>query len=76
MTYSIKPLLLGKHKMSKGQMTYFVDWDEERIKGLCERWGVAWLERGALGEHPQAKVIDLTGDPFEEERDKWHQKDF
>lgn len=29
MTYSIKPLLLGKLKMSKGQMTYFIDWEKE-----------------------------------------------
>jgi glyoxylase-like metal-dependent hydrolase (beta-lactamase superfamily II) len=29
MTYSIRPLLLGKNKLSKGQMTYFVDWDKQ-----------------------------------------------
>ncbi|MFC1982295.1 N-acyl homoserine lactonase family protein [Chloroflexota bacterium] len=29
MTYSIKPLLLGKQKISKGQMTYFVGWEKE-----------------------------------------------
>ena len=29
MTYSIKPLLLGKMKISKGQFTYFVDWLKE-----------------------------------------------
>ena len=23
-------------------------WDEERIKALCERWGVAWRERGSM----------------------------
>ena len=29
MTYSIKPLLLAKTKVSKGQFTYFVDWVKE-----------------------------------------------
>lgn len=29
MTCSIKPLFLGKHTASKGQFTYFVDWEKE-----------------------------------------------
>jgi glyoxylase-like metal-dependent hydrolase (beta-lactamase superfamily II) len=29
MPYTIKPLLLSKSKVSKGQMTYFVDWEKE-----------------------------------------------
>ena len=29
MSYSIKPLLLGKHRATEGQFTYFVDWDKE-----------------------------------------------
>ena len=29
MTYVIKPLLLGKWKVSKAQMTYLIDWGEE-----------------------------------------------
>ena len=29
MPYTIKPLLLGRLKVSKGQMTYFVDWGKE-----------------------------------------------
>lgn len=29
MAYSIKPLILGKLKVSKEQMTYLVDWDKE-----------------------------------------------
>src|SRR4030065_1238062 len=29
MEYTIKPLLLGKFKGSKGQMTYFVDYEKE-----------------------------------------------
>ncbi|MBA7708923.1 N-acyl homoserine lactonase [subsurface metagenome] len=29
MPYTIKPLLLSKHGASKGQFTYFVDWDKQ-----------------------------------------------
>lgn len=29
MPYTIKPLMLGKLMVSKGQMTYFVDWEKE-----------------------------------------------
>ena len=29
MTYSIKPLLLDKLKVSKGQTAYLVDWEKE-----------------------------------------------
>lgn len=29
MPYTIKPLLLGKHQATKGQYTYFVDWEKQ-----------------------------------------------
>jgi glyoxylase-like metal-dependent hydrolase (beta-lactamase superfamily II) len=29
LTYTIKPLLLGKYRVSKGQLTYLVDWDKQ-----------------------------------------------
>ena len=40
MPHTIKPLLLGKHKASKGQMTYFVDWEKEFWSAI-----VAWYIR-------------------------------
>ena len=40
MTYAIKPLLLGKWKVSKAQMTYLVDWDKEVWLAI-----VAWYIR-------------------------------
>lgn len=51
--------------------TMYVEWDEERIRGLCERWGVEWLERGSLN---RPKIVKLQGDPFKDERDLWHEK--
>ncbi len=42
MTYSIKPLLLGKWRVSKAQMTYLVDWDKEVWLAI-----VAWYIRAS-----------------------------
>lgn len=48
--------------------TMYVDWDSERIKALCERWGVEWLERGSVAR-PQ--VLDLNQRSRAEERELW-----
>lgn len=45
----------------------------ERVKGLCERWGVEWLERGSVSKGTTGKEEPPHVDPFEEERRKWKQ---
>lgn len=55
MTYSIKPLLLGKLQISKGQMTYLVDWDKDIWSAI-----VIWYVK-AMGQH----VLIDTGIPHE-----------
>ena len=35
-------------------------WDEERVRALCERWGVAWKERGS---EKRPVVLDLNKTP-------------
>ncbi len=47
MTYSIKPLLLGKLKTNKGQMTYFVDWGKE-IWSATVTWYIKAGEHNVL----------------------------
>lgn len=47
MTYSIKPLLLGKLKTSKGQMTYFVDWGKE-IWSAIVTWYIKAMGQNVL----------------------------
>ena len=38
--------------------TNYVIWDEERVRALCARWGVEWLERGAMKRPvPLEKVL-------------------
>ena len=50
------------------------------MKGLCERWGVAWLERGSVkrGELVDGAVQEELPHvkAFEEERQKWHEMEF
>lgn len=38
--------------------TAYVKWDELRLKGLCKRWNVEWLERGSLAR-PIVKKISF-----------------
>ena len=51
--------------------TMFVMRDDERLKALCERWGVAWRERSSL-ERPGGQ-IGTHGDIFKKEREAWKQ---
>jgi len=69
--------------------TYYIDMETEleRVKALCERWGVEWRERGSLG--PDVEVgedekwmkrpvetqvmFNDSSKAFAEEREKWHQ---
>lgn len=39
--------------------TMEVVWDEVRVKSLCERYGVEWLERGSQSR-PKETIIDLN----------------
>ena len=50
--------------------------EEERIRGLCERWGVSWLESGSKPRSEQV-VVDLNkpsraDEVFRQEREKWY----
>ena len=68
MPYIIRPLLLGKHKANKGQMTYFVDWGKEFWSAI-----VAWYIRAGnqnvlvdTGISPPSIERYLYGQPYEE----------
>jgi len=39
--------------------------EEERVRGLCERWAVEWRERGSVKR-------DESGDSFKKLRDDWN----
>lgn len=46
-----------------------VVWDEDRIKALCERWGVPWKDRGSE-KRPMDPVSASPG--LKKERDEWN----
>lgn len=50
-----------------------VVWDEERVKALCERWGVAWKERGS-----EKRPVDFSKTPqaFKDAREQWNNTEF
>ena len=52
-------------------------WDEARIKALCERWGVAWKERGSE-ERPKETVVKFggPGSASKKLRDEWNSMEF
>ena len=68
MTYSIKPLLLGKWKTSKSQMTYFVDWGKE-IWSATVAWYIKAGRQNVLIDtgisHPEIQKY-LYGRAYEE----------
>jgi len=68
MTYSIKPLLLGKQKISKGQMTYFVGWEKE-IWSAIAIWYINVQGQNVLVDtgisSPEVEKY-LYGRPYEE----------
>jgi hypothetical protein len=43
--------------------------EEERVRGLCERWAVEWRDRGSVG---RPESVDL----FKKEREKWQNTQF
>lgn len=52
--------------------TYYLAWDEKRMRALCNRWGAEWLERGSLQRPKIVRLNDeTTGQRFAEERAKW-----
>jgi hypothetical protein len=55
--------------------TMEVVWDELRVKSLCARYGVQWLERGSKSaERPEEIVVDLNKPSFTGEslRKAWY----
>lgn len=56
--------------------TYEVVWDELRVKALCARYGVQWLERGSKsGERPKNEVVIDFNKPssgFKAARNGWY----
>ncbi|RLD04246.1 MAG: hypothetical protein DRI32_06015, partial [Chloroflexi bacterium] len=42
----------------KGTMFVNMDVEEERIRGLCERWGVEWMERGSVEREKLPEYVD------------------
>ncbi len=51
--------------------------EAERVKGLCERWSVQWLERGSISRVQKLDVFGGNGkDSFAGEREKWHNTKF
>ena len=68
MPYTIKPLLLGKLKVSKGQMTYFVDWEKE-IWIPIVTWYIKAMGQNVLvdtGISPTDIQRYLYGHPYQE----------
>lgn len=58
-------------KEYKGTAYVNIAAENERIRGLCERWGVEWREKNTL---PRPQTINFTGssEAFKEERKKWY----
>jgi hypothetical protein len=50
-----------------------VIWDQERIRGLCERWGVTWTERGSV-ERPMQLKPEPPG--ITQAREDWKNTEF
>ncbi len=51
--------------------------EEERVRGLCERWGVSWLESGSKPRSEQGVVVSLStpsgaDEAFRKERKAWY----
>jgi hypothetical protein len=55
--------------------TMEVVWDEVRIKSLCERFGVQWLERGSVARPKEIKInLNEAPDGFKKARNEWYGK--
>ncbi len=68
MAYTIKPLLLAKLEGSKGQMTYFVDWDKQIWTAMVV-WYIKAMDKNVLVDTgiPAADLQRyLYGRPYEE----------
>jgi DNA primase len=53
--------------------TMYLEWEEKRMRSLCTRWGVEYLERGSI-KRPMFVNLndDATRKSFQEQRDKWN----
>jgi len=58
--------------------TNYVDMglEEERVRGLCERWAVDWRERGSVSRDENSSNDVETGFSNEKEREKWRNTQF
>lgn len=74
----------------KGTMYIDMEVENERVKALCERWGVAWRERGSLGptteveedekwmKRPVVMMVNFNETPegFKQAREEWKNTKF
>jgi len=69
-----KNLNIQSERSTSGSKNYkgtaFVKWDEPRIRGLCTRWDVEWLERGSVG---RPILVSLSGGVFKSEEVSYDQ---
>jgi hypothetical protein len=70
----VKYLNLHTLRSTSGPASYkgtmYLEWDETRMRALCERWGIEYLQRGSL---LRPKVINLNagGEPWKQAREAW-----
>lgn len=67
MTYTIKPLLLGKYRVNKGQFTYLVDWDKQILAAIVF-WYIKAGDKNILVDTgiPQTDIQRyLYGQPYD-----------
>lgn len=59
----------------KGTNYFSMNMEDERVRGLCERWAVEWRERGSAS---RSQVIDIfkSSDGINEMREKWQNTKF
>ena len=54
----------------KGTNYFSMEVEEERVRGLCERWGVAWQERGSVERVQQIDMLS-SSPGLMKEREEW-----
>ena len=59
----------------KGTNYFSMAMEEERVRGLCERWAVEWKERGSVA---RSQVIDIfqPSEGLNKKREEWKNTKF